>query len=354
MLTVDVQTKSARTDITIQADGTLKEDKTYALPIVLTHTSSDITIKDEKAGHCIYLIKDMRKLGDTYKGEDVVKSFVFFDGTNPLNALSFQLENGKLLWDVVSSFAANINWDAQAQRPYLKCNSYIQYLLDNNEVFLQPLRKRGAKIVLGVLSNGDITGVAQLSEQGAKDFARELAQYCKAYNLDGVCFDDEYEGAYDPNNPALTKPTEEAAARLCYETKQAMPDKIVAVYALRRMYSSKVTVVDGVTMKNWIDIVIGDYGRDPSSNPYGDLTSKECSGQSMEFVRGTGGDLQGQRLINQGSGWFVGFSPKPENYSNVFRRLSDVKTLYGSPLMAPTVFYKDNDATPYQYPDDLQ
>ena len=99
---------------------------------------------------------------------------------------------------------------------------------------------------------------------------------------------------------------------------------------------------------------MGDYGRDPSQVPYGDLTSKECSGQSMEFVRGTGGDLQGQRLINQGSGWFMGFSPKPENYGNVFRRLSDVKTLYGSPLQAPTVFYKDNDATPYQYPDDLQ
>ena len=62
---------------------------------------------------------------------------------------------------------------------------------------MQPLRKRGTKIVLGILSNGDITGVAQLSKQGAKDFARELAQYCKAYNLDGVCFDDEYEGAYD-------------------------------------------------------------------------------------------------------------------------------------------------------------
>ena len=62
-----------------------------------------------------------------------------------------------------------------------------------------------------------------------------------------------------------------------------MPDKIVAVYALRRMYSSKATVVDGVTIKNWIDIVVGDYGRDPSQVPYGDLTSKECSGQSMEF-----------------------------------------------------------------------
>ena len=54
------------------------------------------------------------------------------------------------------------------------------------------------------------------------------------------------------------------------------------------------------------------------------------------------------------NGSSMGFSPKPENYGNVFRRLSDVRTLYGSPLQAPTVFYKDNDATPYQYPDDLQ
>ena len=42
------------------------------------------------------------------------------------------------------------------------------------------------KVLLGLLGNHDITGLAQLSEQGAKDFAREVAQYCKAYNLDGV------------------------------------------------------------------------------------------------------------------------------------------------------------------------
>ena len=112
------------------------------------------------------------------------------DGTNPLNALSFSIGGTENCYGMLClHLPLYINWDAQAQRPYLKCNSYIQYLLDNNEVFLQPLRKRGSKIVLGVLSNrGDITGVAQLSEQGAKDFARELAQYCKAYNLDGVCF----------------------------------------------------------------------------------------------------------------------------------------------------------------------
>lgn len=40
------------------------------------------------------------------------------------------------------------------------------------------------------------------------------------------------------------------------------------------MYSSKATVVDGVTIKNWIDIVVGDYGRDLLKFPYGDLTPK--------------------------------------------------------------------------------
>lgn len=58
----------------------------------------------------------MRKSGDVFKGEDVVKGFLFFEvnDVNPLNALSFQLENGKYLWDVVVLFAANINYDAEA------------------------------------------------------------------------------------------------------------------------------------------------------------------------------------------------------------------------------------------------
>ena len=73
-----------------------------------------------------------------------------------------------MLWDVVSPFAANTGWDPVAQRPYLKCNDYIQFLLDNNETFLQPLRKRGMKVVLSVVGGRDMTGVAQLSELCAR------------------------------------------------------------------------------------------------------------------------------------------------------------------------------------------
>lgn len=104
---------------------------------------------------------------------------------------------------VVVLFAANINYDAEAGRPRVQCNPNVQYLLDNNETLLQPLRRRGVKVLLGLLGNHDITGLAQLSEQGAKDFAREVAQYCKAYNLDGVNYDDEYSNSPDLSNRLL-------------------------------------------------------------------------------------------------------------------------------------------------------
>ena len=45
-----------------------------------------------------------------------MQGYLFFEvnDVNPLNTLSFQFENGKLLWDVVVLFAANINYDAEA------------------------------------------------------------------------------------------------------------------------------------------------------------------------------------------------------------------------------------------------
>lgn len=355
VLTVNANTKSAEVGMTIQAGENLLEDKTYAIPLVISEQSNDITLKDEQAKHCIYLVKDMRNAGDTYKGEDVMKGYLFFEvnDVNPLNTLSFKLENGKLLWDVVVLFAANINYDSEAGRPRVQCNPNILYLLDNNETLLQPLRRRGVKVLLGLLGNHDITGLAQLSEQGAKDFAREIAQYCKAYNLDGVNYDDEYSDSPDLSNPSLAEVSSAAAARLCYETKRAMPDKLVTVFDWGNMYG--VATVDGVDAREWIDVVVANYGS--SAYPVGQMTKKQCSGLSMEFNLGGGGSLsasKAQSMIDGGYGWFMGFAPSPSKYRSIFSRLAGGgEVLYGSNVAAPTIFYKKNDPTPYNYPDDL-
>lgn len=354
VLTVNAAARSAEVDMTIHAGEEVQADKTYAIPLVIADQSSDITLKDDHAKHCIYLVKDMRSAGDAYKGEDAVKGFLFFEvnDVNPLNAFSFQLENGKLLWDVVVLFAANINYDSDAGRPRVQCNPNVQYLLDNNETLLQPLRRRGIKVLLGLLGNHDITGLAQLSDQGAKDFAREVAQYCKAYNLDGVNYDDEYSDYPDLSNPSLTSPSMEAAARLCYETKQAMPDKLVTVFAYGQMYG--VSSVDGVDASEWIDIAVPNYGS--SAYPVGNMTKKQCAGMAMELNLGIGSSLTpatARSLINEGYGWYMGFAPSPGKYMTNFSRFSGAETLYGSRLKDPSIFYKKNDPTPYNYPDDL-
>lgn len=347
------------------AEKNLEEGKTYLVPVTITTQSADVTLKSETS-HCVYLVQDMRHIPTCFKGEDLPKGFLFFEvnDANPLNTLVFQLEDGRLLWDAVVLFAANINYDSDTQRPFIKCNPNVQYLLDHNETFLQPLRKRGVKVLLGLLGNHDQAGLAQLSEIGARDFAAEVAHYCEAYNLDGVNYDDEYSDSPDLSNPAFTTPGTAAAARLCYETKKAMPDKLVTVFAYGYMYGT--ATVDGVDADEWIDIAVANYGS--SARPLGNMTKKKCSGLSSEYNLGGGGNLStsmANSLISNGYGWFMGFAPDPmkteynsnvidkTHWQGIFDRLSGAETLYGSKLRNPTIFYKKNDATQYVYPDDL-
>ena len=345
--------KKAELDFTLHTSNELKDNTTYALPLTVEFANESRSVDSTPKAHCLYLVKNLSNLSNCFKGEDKVKGYLFFEvnDVNPLNALSFELENGKLLWDVVVLFAANINIDSSTGRPRVQCNPNVQYLLDNNETLLQPLRKRGIKVLLGILGNHDAAGVAQLSKSGAKDFANELAQYCKAYHLDGVNFDDEYSDSPDLSNPALTNKSTSAAARLCYETKQAMPDKLVTVFAYGSMYG--VDNVDGVDAKEWIDIAVPNYGS--IAYPIGAMTKKQCAGAAIEFNLGYGSLSQyASRLKSDGFGWFMCFAPSPKKFNDNFGRLyQGCKVLYDCNLKAPTVFYKKNDPKPYNYPADL-
>ena len=218
--------------ITLAAASELQEGVTYLLPLRATSSTEGITLS-EKAQHAVYLVKDLRAQGDAYKGPDAVRNVCYFEvnDTNPLNALEFVLkDSGKLFFDDIILFSANINYNAETGRVYVLNNPNVQFLLDNNEQFLQPLRKRGMKVILGILGNHDAAGVAQLSDMGCREFAKELAAYCNAYNLDGVGFDDEYSNSPDLSNPWFAPWSSAAASRLLYETKKAMPDKTVMVY----------------------------------------------------------------------------------------------------------------------------
>lgn len=355
------ETRSVCVEITLEVDGQLQEDVTYALPLRAVSKTEGITLS-EAASHAVYLVKDLRGQSDAYKGPDAMKTVLYFEvnDTNPLNALEFVLkDSGKLFFDEVVLFSANINYDAENGRVYVYNNPNVQFLLDNNEQFLQPLRKRGIKVILGILGNHDSSGCAQLSELGAKQFAAELAAYCYAYNLDGVGFDDEYSDSPDLDNPLFARPSSGAAARLLYETKKAMPDKTVMVYYLGYIYSS-IPAVDGVQPAEFVDYAVADYGG--AAAPMAGMTLKNCSGMSIEMNRGSGDSSEStaRRRKEEGYGYYMFFALGHTNslsgsnfssYRNQVARCQSVcKGLYEEELLMPEYYYKKNDATRYKMP----
>lgn len=355
------ETRSADVGITLTASDELQENVTYALPLEAVSPTEGITLGD-KARHALYLIKDMRSQSDADKGPDAVKTVLYFEvnDTNPLNALEFVLkESGKLFFDEVVLFSANINYNAETGRVYVLNNPNVQFLLDHNEEFLQPLRKRGIKVILGILGNHDAAGVAQLSDMGCREFAKELAAYCRAYNLDGVGFDDEYSGSPDLSNPWFAPWSSAAASRLLYETKKAMPDKTVMVYYLGAISSDGITPVDGILPCEFVDYAVADYGG--SAAPMQGMTRKQCSGMSIELNRGSGDSSEGtaRERKNAGYGYYMFFALGHTNslvddfFSyrfQVARCQAVARGLYEEELLMPEYYYKKDDATRYRLP----
>lgn len=223
-------TKSETVNITINPGGTIGQ--TYALPISAEVTSGGVALSKTNESY-IFLVKPMGAIPDSDKGTGI-KSILYVEvnDENILNAGEFTMKSsGKPFFDVVNIFAANINYNAETGRVNVYCNDNVSYVLRNADKFIRPLQAKGIKVCLTILGNHDEAGIANMSPAAAADFARELRNYVDLYGLDGIDFDDEYS-AYKTENPGpgLEVPSQQATARLMYECRQAMPDKILSFY----------------------------------------------------------------------------------------------------------------------------
>lgn len=324
-------------------DG-MEEDKTYIVPLTVTSSTEGVTLTEESQ-HMVLLVKDYRNRAKTFKGEDAVQTVLYYEvnDVNPLNTLEFVTESGKYFFDHVVLFAANINWDAERQRVYVSNNENVQFLLDNNEEYLQPLRRAGMKVIISILGNHDEAGCAQLSDMGCREFAREVAALCNAYNLDGVAFDDEYSGDPDLSNPWLAQRSTYAGSRLMYECKAAMPDKIVSLYNLGAMWSDDLHVIDGIEPGLYCDYAVADYGG--AASPGTGMTLKQCGGMSIELNlgRGNSSETTARSRKEAGYGYYMFFALNPAQYSYQVPRCQSVCLgLYDEALLTPTHYYPKN------------
>ena len=339
-MTLAPDEKISRTlEVNLKADDSIEADKTYVLPLKAESRTEGVTVP-EKSAHLVYLVKDMRSRGFAYKGDGAVQNVMYMEvnSANPLNLLELRLKGtGKLFYDQLVIFSANINMNAE-KVPYVYCNPNVQALLDNNGTLLQPLRRQGIKVILCILGNHDTAGVAQLSQLGATTFARELADYVYAYNLDGVAFDDEW--SLGPgSSPFLSSHNSESAARLCYESKMAMPDKIVTFYVQGSM-STDMPSHNGYEPGSFVDYIVGDYGQTPK--PLLGSTKRNASGYSVALARSTGElETTARRVKEDGYGYFMTYDLMPQQYNLSLTQLNDISLgLYDRGLETPKYWYR--------------
>ncbi len=337
--------------LTIALDASEIEFGTgYLVPLVVKVESGAATVKGDDSRVNLVVMKSNPK---------PIKNVLYFEvnDTNPLNALEYKMSDGSYFFDAVILFAANINYNSVDDVVYLHNNPNVQALLDESDVYIQPLRKAGIKVYLGLLGNHDAAGLCQLSDWGAKEWAKEVAQACKEYKLDGVNLDDEYSGYPDGSNKWFTSSASAAAgSRLMYELKKELkrvcswPTEI-SYFQWGALYTAT-SVTDQETQaeytpSNFVDFYVANYGG--ASRPFSDMSYANCSFMSIEcnLGRGSISESSARAAKEQGYGWCMWFAFDPSGTGGInsnFYRVKDymqafAKGCYDCNLVEPTGVY---------------
>lgn len=255
-------TQSDPLQVRVEPSPALEVGKTYALPLRLASLTDGIEVSASQ-GSCLFWVKVLGERPSTQKDTGMITvCYVEVNENNPLNALEWRCErNDKPLFDIVNLFAANINWIEEEGRVGVVLNPNVQHILANRDKYIQPLQDAGMRVSLTILGNGDGTGVANLSDETARLFAEDLRAIVDSYGLDGVDFDDEYSKySQFPIRPGCVEYGAGPYARLLYEVKRLMPDKLVTVYQIGQAMWGFKSMVDGVRPGDFIDYAYSDYG----------------------------------------------------------------------------------------------
>lgn len=323
--------KSAAISVAYKTADDLEKNGVYAIP--LTVKGSGAATSTEK-GDFVYVVRDITKMPNCDKGTgQIVISCQETNDANPLHNLCYTLkESGKYVIDQVILFSGNINYNVETGEVYNYNNENITHVLENRDKYIRPLQEKGMKVILGILCNHDRACSTHLSDENCHKFALELKAKLEAYGLDGVFFDDEYcsRGDY----PGFTSYNN--FARLVYECKTVMPDKIVQAYAYSG--TGSVDPVDG----KQVDYAIQDYGRYYDlGDSYPGLGKSGMIQASSEFAQGRIiSESRASQIVTDGYGGTMIFSLNPSNgYVSRFDRFT--VPFYGEETVQTGSYAKD-------------
>lgn len=351
--------KSAPVELTINAGGSI--GSTYA--VAISATANDGVEVSANNQTYIYLVKPMAAIPDSRKGDVLTHCFVEVNDESILNCGEYTMKkSGKPFFDVVSIFAANINVDSETGRVHVFCNDKVSFLLKNADKIIRPLQAKGIKVNMTLLGNHDEAGMGNLSPEAAADFAKELKAYMDIYGLDGVDFDDEYSSYSDNPSPGFLPRSRENFARLIYECRKQMPDKLLGIYEYSSKFIDSPTgTVEGKTVGELVDyMTYGYYQNQADYLRYGKGREKNFEGLPKSKYCPTplkiNDELSGgwdyfhpeyiQDMKDSGYGVQMFYNPKPlkYNYGYFFTAVSSI--LFGDEVEWSGNYYARTDTAP--------
>ena len=233
-------------------------------------------------------------------------------------------------------------------------NDNVTALLKDKDKYIQPLRDRGIKVLMGVLGDHDGSGPGNLTEKGAEVFAEHLAEMCVEYGLDGICMDDEYSEYYKaPTNEYFTgynTSLQQATyflERVNYYMKREVPWETMTAVFYWGLYNSSMPAINGRQPAEFVDMVNANYGGSASPVAGGDKSM--CSFMSVECNLGSGwiSEDSARQAKEAGYGWCMWFALDPVLREPWSKLSAAAKGLYDQDLKPRTGYYKKLGAGRY-------
>lgn len=300
-----------------------------------------------------------------------------FNDTNPLNVLTYKLEDGSYFFDALVLFSGNIGWYPEENRVAFNkrygetaINANTAALIAEADKYLKPIHDAGIKVYMGLMPHHTQAGLTNLSNWGCEQLAAELAELAKDCYLDGFFFDEEYTGSHGGAMATewLRKSTDNTygngesylAYQLWKQCSEVCDWPIDISYFQYGISFGQVTDHESGEVyhaSDYCHCVMANYGG--AGSPRDGQTLADCCGVSNELARGYISSAQTiKSRMDQGYGWgaaWFAWDPVPGKNRSGKSIIQDVCELcYDSKLVEPTVYYKkigegQYDDKPYAY-----
>lgn len=146
------------------------------------------------------------------------------------NVNCYRDQDGKLMFDLMFPFSANLNIDPGTGKPYVHYNAQHTVFMSNG--IYTRVKSSGIKTGLSLLGNHDAAGLANFNNLAdATAFAQLVAIEVRRYGFDAVLGDDEYS--------KITATTNDSSyVMVMSEIKRLLPDKFICFYVYGFGYGS--------------------------------------------------------------------------------------------------------------------